>query len=66
MLGCVMSLLMFASTGLLPVLTALSGAVLGLNTAWVFGTAGVTMTVVVLLAMLNPAVRSMEPPVSQV
>lgn len=60
MLGRVMSLLMFASIGLLPVSTALSGVLLDLNMAPVFGAAGVTMTVLVLLSILNPAVRSME------
>jgi len=60
MLGRVMSLLMFASIGLLPVSTALSGVLLDLNMAWLFGAAGVTMTALVLLSMLNPTVRSME------
>lgn len=59
MLGRVMSLLMFASNGLLPVSTALSGALLDLNIVWVFAVAGVTMTALVLLSMLNPTVRSM-------
>lgn len=65
MLGRVMSLLMFASTGLLPISTAASGALLDLNMAWVFGAAGVTMTALVLLSMLNPTVRSMEAQVTQ-
>lgn len=65
MLGRVMSLLMFASTGLLPVSTALSGTLLDLYLAWVFGVAGVTMTALVLLNMLNPTVRSMEAQVRQ-
>lgn len=60
MLGRVMSLLMFASNGLLPVSSALSGALLDLNMAWVFAVAGVTMTALVLLSMLNPTVRAME------
>ena len=60
MLGRVMSLLMFASNGLLPVSTALSGALLDLNIAGVFAVAGVTMTALVLLSLLNPTVRSME------
>lgn len=60
MLGRVMSLLMFSSIGLLPVSTALSGVLLELDMAPVFGAAGVTMTALVLLSILNPAVRSME------
>jgi MFS family permease len=60
MLGRVMSLLMFSSIGLLPVSTALSGVLLNLNMAPVFGAAGVAMTALVLLSILNPAVRSME------
>lgn len=63
MLGRVMSLLMFASIGLLPVSTALSGVLLEWNMTLVFGAAGATMTALVLLSMLNPLVRSMEAPV---
>jgi hypothetical protein len=60
MLGRVMSLVMFASIGLAPVSMALSGALLDVNVAGVFAVAGTLMTTLVLLSMLNPAVRSME------
>ncbi len=60
MLGRVMSLVMFASIGLAPVSMALSGALLDVNVAGVFAVAGTLMTLLVLLSMLNPAVRSME------
>lgn len=60
MLGRVMSLMMFFSTGLLPVSMALSGALLDLSIEWVFGGAGVLMAALALLAMLNPSVRLME------
>jgi len=59
-LGRVMSLLMFASIGLLPLSNALSGWLLDLNIAWVFGISGTVMTALVLLSILNPSVRSME------
>jgi predicted MFS family arabinose efflux permease len=65
-LGRVMSLLMFASIGLLPVSMALSGRLLDLNIVWVFGIAGLLMTALVLLSMLNPSVRSMEAQTGQI
>jgi MFS family permease len=60
MLGRMMSLLMLASVGLLPVSNILTGALVGLNARALFVTAGGLMVILVFLSMLNPAVRSME------
>lgn len=60
MLGRVMSVLMFSSVGLIPVSHAVAGALINFNLTWVFLAGGVAMTLLVLLSMLNPAVRSME------
>lgn len=60
MMGRVMSLLMFASIGLLPVSNALTGALISLNITTLFAAAGLLMTGIVLLALMNPALRSME------
>lgn len=60
MLGRIMSLLMFASVGLLPLSNILTGALVRLNTQSLFVTAGGLMVTLVFLFMLNPAVRSME------
>ncbi|MBZ0292794.1 MAG: hypothetical protein K8L99_09565, partial [Anaerolineae bacterium] len=62
MLGRIMSLLMFASVGLQPISTALTGALIEFNMVALFIVAGLLMTVMVLVSMLNPAVRAMEPP----
>jgi len=60
MLGRMMSLLMLASVGLLPVSNVLTGALVGLNARALFVTAGGLMVILVFLSMLNPAVRAME------
>ncbi len=59
MLGRMMSLLMFASAGLLPISNLLTGALIGLNTVWFFVASGLLMTLIVLLTMRNPALRAM-------
>jgi hypothetical protein len=60
MLGRMMSLLMLASVGLLPVSNILTCALVSLNAQALFVTAGSLMAILVFLSMLNPAVRSME------
>jgi hypothetical protein len=60
MLGRMMSLLMLASVGLLPVSNVLTGALVGLNARALFVGAGGLMVFLVFLSLLNPAVRSME------
>ena len=57
MLGRVMSLVMFASAGLVPVSQALSGALIKLNFSGLFLGAGGLMIVVALWASLTPATR---------
>jgi MFS family permease len=59
MLGRMMSLLMFASAGLLPISNLLTGALIGLNTVWFFVISGLLMTVIVLVTMRNPELRAM-------
>ena len=59
MLGRMMSLLMFASAGLLPISNLLTGALIGLNTVWFFIISGLLMTLIVLLTMRNPELRAM-------
>ncbi len=60
MLGRTMSLLMFASVGLAPVATAVTGALLDLNLTTVFLGAGILLLGIVLLALSNPTVRAMS------
>lgn len=60
MLGRMMSLLMLASVGLLPVSNVLTGALVSLNARALFVSAGGLMVILVFLSMLNPAVRAME------
>jgi hypothetical protein len=60
MLGRMMSLLMLASVGLLPLSNVLTGALVGLNARALFVGAGGLMVILVFLSMLNPAVRAME------
>jgi len=60
MLGRMMSLLMFASVGLAPVTTAVTGALLDLNLTGVFLGAGILLLGIVLLALSNPTVRAMS------
>lgn len=61
MLGRMMSLLMFASAGLMPVSNVITGALIRLDVTAVFVGGGSLMALLVFLSMLNPAVRAMEP-----
>jgi MFS family permease len=60
MLGRVMSLLSFASVGLMPVSNLLSGLLINWNATATFVIGGGMMALLVFLSMLNPAVHSME------
>jgi hypothetical protein len=60
-IGRLMSLLMFASTGLFPVSMALSGALSRTNITGLLIGAGAIVTVIALAMTLNPTVRAMEP-----
>ncbi|MDX1437322.1 MAG: hypothetical protein R3335_10955 [Anaerolineales bacterium] len=60
MLGRMMSMLMFASAWLIPISTMLTGAIIGWNPVALFVVSGLLMTAITLLALLNPAVRSMD------
>jgi MFS family permease len=60
MLGRMMSLLMFASVGLQPISYLITGAFIDLNPAGLFVISGGLMVIIILLFMLNPAVRAME------
>lgn len=59
LLGRMMSLMMFSTVGLHPVSTSLTGALIKLNITALFVAAGTLMTILSLLAVLNPAVRAM-------
>ncbi|MBU3917633.1 MFS transporter, partial [bacterium] len=59
LLGRVLSLMMFASVGLVPVSQALCGALIKLSVQWLFLGAGIIMTLINLLVSLSPAVRDM-------
>lgn len=59
MTGRIMSLVMFASVGLNPVSTALSGALIGLNATVLLVCAGILMTIFTLSAAFSPAVRGL-------
>lgn len=60
MLGRVMSLLMFASVGLIPVSTALTGMFINWNATALFVGAGAAMTIIVLLTLTSPTMRTMS------
>lgn len=60
MLGRMMSLLMFASAGLLPLSSLLTGALISLHVIGLFVISGSLMTLLVLLMLRNPAIRSLE------
>jgi MFS family permease len=60
-LGRLMSLLMFASTGLFPVSMALSGAASRVNVTMLLTVSGAIVALLGILMTLNPAVRAMEP-----
>jgi len=57
--GRIMSLVMFASLGLNPISTALSGALIGLNATALLVCAGALMTTFTLSAAFSPAVRNL-------
>ena len=59
LLGRIMSLLMFASVGLVPISNAVTGALLEIHATGLFVTAGVIMVIVMLGSLLNPAIRAM-------
>jgi len=60
MLGRMMSLLMFASAGLLPLSSLLTGALIGVHVVGLFVVSGSLMTLLVLLMLRNPSIRSLE------
>ena len=61
LLGRMMSLLMFASAGLIPLSTAVTGALIEIDMTATFVGAGGLMTVLVLSAgLFNPILRQME------
>jgi hypothetical protein len=60
MLGRMMSLLMFASAGLLPLSSLLTGALIGVHVVGLFVISGSLMTLLVLLMLRNPSIRSLE------
>jgi MFS family permease len=60
-LGRLMSLLMFASTGLFPVSMALSGAASRVDVTLLLAVSGGIVTLLGILMTLNPTVRAMEP-----
>jgi hypothetical protein len=60
-IGRLMSLLMFSSTGLLPVSMALSGALSRVDVTLLFSFSGAIVALLGLGMTLNPAVRAMEP-----
>lgn len=57
--GRIMSLVMFASLGLNPISTALSGALIGLNATALMVFAGALMTIFTLSAAFSPAIRNL-------
>lgn len=59
-LGRVMSVLIFASVGLLPVSTSLTGALIEVSTTGLFVTSGLIMSAIVFIAMTNPGLRLMD------
>ena len=59
MMGRMMSLLMFASAGLMPISTALTGALMELDMTATFIASGGLMMVVVLSVMFNRRLRTM-------
>lgn len=59
MLGRMMSLVMFAAVGLLPVSTALAGALIDLDLTALFAGAGILLVVASVLGATHPAIRAM-------
>lgn len=61
MVGRVMSLIMFTSVGLAPVATAVAGALIKLSLTGLFVGSGVLLLGIISVAILNPAMRAMQP-----
>jgi hypothetical protein len=61
LIGRLMSLLMFASTGLFPVSMALSGAASRVDVTLLLTVSGGIVALLAILLTLNPTVRAMEP-----
>ncbi|MEM7117250.1 MAG: MFS transporter [Chloroflexota bacterium] len=61
MLGRVMSLLMFSFVGLAPVADTVFGALIEWNLSLVFLISGISLTLVSLLAMIQPSIQDMLP-----
>ena len=59
MLGRMMSLVMFAAVGLVPVSTALAGALIGLDLTALFAGAGSLLALAAVIAAMHPAIRAM-------
>jgi MFS family permease len=59
MLGRMMSLVMFAAVGLLPVSTALAGALIDLDLTALFAGAGSLIALASVLAAMHPAIKTM-------
>jgi hypothetical protein len=59
MTGRIMSLIMFASVGLNPISTALTGILIGFNPTMLLVSAGSMMTIFTLSAAFSPAVRNL-------
>ena len=59
MLGRMMSVLMFAAVGMVPVSTAVAGALIDFNATLLFVVAGALLTTIILLSGLNPAIHTM-------
>jgi hypothetical protein len=59
MLGRMMSLLMFASVGLMPLAAAVAGALIGVSMTGLFVGAGLLVIAAALWGLRSPALRSM-------
>jgi hypothetical protein len=59
--GRLMSLLLFASTGLIPVSMALSGVVSRLDITGLLIVSGMLITLISFAMIFKPSVRAMEP-----
>ena len=60
LLGRVMSLMMVASIGFIPISNALSGALLEVHATGLFVVSGGLLTVLMIAAVFNPRIRSMD------
>jgi MFS family permease len=59
LLGRVMSMMILASIGLIPIAQTLAGVLFKFSTTWVFVGAGVIMTLVIGLVAIRPEMRAM-------